>query len=370
MANLKELSNKYVLTFGAVSINVYGKYSSPELTTRLDPNKFQEDLIDTLKKSPQITNIKIHPKIKNAIFTQSRGDNEKTPILIYPIQFECNLPKNSESLLTLFFLNLDIPIDTDLKFSMLYNGFIFAYYRPITNPETYIGGNIEAKDQLTSILKQRFDILHDFPTPLRQDFIVDTTPNSDVNGEQILKTSNNKIEIKTEEGITDIDFFVSRMFLRIHSGLEYFYRMTRIHTEIRNLSDEMNTITTQILNVRQDILKHTFLNIYKNYQISNSLKMLIQNYFKNYTEVSELLKTLEVEKANFQRQLAEPLLSIYDILLRDTELKELPINSQLSIIELAQNDVKEYNNNLTVWITIFFSLISAIIGGIIGALLV
>ena len=225
------------------------------------------------------------------------------------------------------------------------------------------------REFLRQIIQSKFEVIHTAPNPLREDFIVDSNPSKDTLDIEYLNTDSN-IEIKTQQGISNIDGFIKYLFNMCAFDLQDYYSLTNIHSEARFAGYTMRDICNEILRVRNEALSYAAYSFFKKRLNAKKLALLIHQYYKNYTIWSNIQNQLKIEVSELQERLKNPLLTISDRLIKELSQEDLPLNSQLNILELAQHDITDYKSLAGLWLTITVSLLSAFIGGIIGILFI
>ena len=369
-------SEKYVLALGAVPIDISkqletigDRTDSKEIVCRVVEECYQR-MLAVIRESPSVERIEAPEKLRGFDIVSFGFENKHRVLMLHePIKIECILPER----LQMVSLGMwsDFPpdaIDSSPRFNLLYDGTCFAFYRPIRNPRGILCGAADARKLLEDILSE-FNVAHAAPTPLREDFIVDLHPVKGATDLTVSVVDDYQVEVATRIGIKDPDIFMQFLFSRVSFQLMDFYSLSNCSTELNLIRWEIEDICRNILTER---FKAMFLSPYsfqKRRLTAKKLEHLIHTFYELYSKWSRIQNEVKAKIPGFERNLEEPLDTISQKLLLELEVGDLPISAYGNIVELGQRDVTSYRSLMNLWITVGMSLVSAMLGAVVVALL-
>ncbi|MDO9035118.1 MAG: hypothetical protein Q7U51_07955 [Methanoregula sp.] len=384
-----KMGSRYLLTFGAVPIDISkidwegsSKIKKAE-SSIMDgepvnrdsavlisegSNIIYLDIIESIKKSPHVSNIQCIPNENVRIASISFGDGGRILRIFDPIRIDCNLPERLQPIETGIYhiVNPKVKIDSSSNFTLLFNGVIFAYFRPLSDIEGIPSGAIDARKLLQDIFIPKFSLIKTAHTPLNQYFIIHIEPDATL--DKIISVENNGhiINIKTKNGLPDPDEFINYIYKMGLSNLEKYYSMMSKNIKVQLLEYEFSDLCETLLKKRSDALLLSSYHVFMHRRIVSEIEKLIQDFFKKYSKWSILSQGIKKDTISIKDGFDIPLDTIFEDLLNPVSNVQFPIKEHLEVIELAQKYVSEYKQAQGIWLTIIVSLISAIIGALIG----
>ena len=132
------------------------------------------------------------------------------------------------------------------------------------------------------------------------------------------------------------------------------------------LSFELRSQCDKTITTRFETLSLSPLRLIKRRSRVKDLQSHVQAFYMLYSEWSTEQKRFKQEVERFKQILALPLSAISQKLIRELRVEDVPIETYLSIVELAQRDIATYKSHIVLWITVGASLLSAMLGALIG----
>lgn len=384
-----ETGSRYLFTFGAVPIDIStiewegssriengessiigGEPLTSDSAVSIGGNikPLYLAIIESLNNSPHVSKIQNISEENLRIATLSFGDRGRIIRMLDPIRIDCNLPERLQSIETDIY-KIVIPkvkLESSSNFTLLFDGAIFAYFRPLSDIEGIPCGAIDARKLLQDIFRPKFSIIPTAPTPIRQYFILHLEPDTTL--EKIISVENNghSIDIKIKEGVSDPEGFIEYIYKSESDNLRIFYSMMSKYNKVQLLEHDFADLCETLLKKRSDALLLSSHNVLTRREIVIEIEKLIQDFFKKYSRWSILCQGIKKDYIRIKDGFGIPLDTISEDLLNQDSNVEFPMKEHLDVIELAQKYVSDYKEAQGIWLTIIVSLVSAIIGAFIG----
>ncbi len=371
---------KYLVAFGAIPIDFFKQLGVTQTVISKGAAKTEgyeavgscyRSILDTLQRSSSVLRVKAPENVEFCAVSSFgfKGGHCVLQLLPY-IEIECILPERLQELDVGMFSSLGPDaIDSSPRFKLIYDGTCFLYYRPICRAQAILCGPADSRKLLQDILAE-FETVNVFPNPLREKFVFDVHPDENTVGMKVSASDDNTINISTASGISSPDKFAYFLFGLTVPFLTRFYSLSNSTTELQRIHWDIDETIENILNERSNILGTSLFRLMKRRSCVSRISQLLQDFYGSYSQWSKTSKKIETQKRELKEIVREPLSVIYDKLLSNLELEEFPIETYLEIIGLAQRDIADYRKMTNLWITIVASLLSAVIGGIVGALII
>jgi len=376
---------QYLLTFGAVPLDISNSVRLKKSTLKGKDEDITEifkeiynDIINEIKKSPHINNVDYTPSDNVRIISSHFGETGQTFRLFDIVKIECNLPERLQNSIPLKkYLIPQAELDSSSSFTLLFDGSIFAFFRPMLNVNGIPCGATDSRKMLQDIFSSKFSIIQTYPTPLRIDYIIHLEPDENLDEDISFERKKDHVIIKTQQGLTDPEAFIRWLFKETHNELQDYYSMMSKNNQVRVIEASFYPLCDSLLKKRSTGLLLSSYHIFEKRKIVIEIEKIIQEFYNDYSRWSVLCSEIKKERDNIierfncplevdSKDSNTPLNIISSDLLKNVGESNVPISAHLDVVELAQNYVLQYKQNTGMWLTVGISLLSAIIGALIG----
>lgn len=315
----------------------------------------KEEILSLLKKDSSVT--KIYPLENNIEITKLFS----VSYFGEPIKFKIKLPFKNQEISQMFYPDTSL-YETFEEFNILFDGNFFAIYQKVDPTKRDFLGGPDVRDKIYKLFKEIFPKLRIVgPTPFRENFIF------------LVSYPDNKIadEIQRHDGDFVIPLGKVDFEEKIYTIFDFFELYLSSIYQTYYSSDKINDIAFKII-IAQKKLNPLFADIV-DFKVSNILKYnKIKNIKKLTQDLCELLLDYVLAENEFEGTLSKtafsinnsniPLKNYIETLKNETsDYIKIDVDAMFKYIENVRNELNTRSIN-------FSTMISGIIGGVIGAL--